>query len=62
MKSVPSIYFCKTGRLETNEKYNQNLHSYSNTIRGRAQNFYTEKEIQKMEEEKMEEDVKSQNK
>ena len=44
-KEKPSLYFCQTGSLEPSEKYNQNLHNYSNTVQGRAQGFYTEAEL-----------------
>lgn len=44
----PSIEFCKTGILPKDEKYNQDIHSYSPTIKGRAELFYTEEEIKKM--------------
>ena len=44
-KEKPSLYFCQTGILEPGEKYNQNLHNYSNTVQGRAQGFYTEAEL-----------------
>lgn len=49
----PSIYFVKTGCLDSinNEKYNQNLHNYGNAIRERAGDFYTEKEIKRFEDE-----------
>ena len=47
-KEKPSVEFCKTGILVENEKYNQNLHFYSKTIKGRACPFYTEEEIKIM--------------
>ena len=43
----PSVYFCKTGSLEWDEKYDQNIHNCSNTIHGRANEFYTLEEIAK---------------
>ena len=47
-KEKPSVEFCKTGILVENEKFNKNLHSGSETIKGRANTFYTEEEIKKM--------------
>jgi hypothetical protein len=47
----PSLFYCKTGVLdiEMGEQYDQNIHFYSKTIRGRSQGFYSEEDIQKME-------------
>ena len=53
IKKKPSKFFCKTGFLdiEVGEKYDQELHSYSNTVRGRSLGFYNEYEISQMEKE-----------
>jgi hypothetical protein len=47
----PSKRYCKYGFLTNTEPYHQQLHIYGQTLEERAQDFYTPKEIEEMENE-----------
>ena len=49
--TVPSTYFCETGKLENGEKYNQNYHFFRSDKFGRCNTFYSKEyfeEVKKM--------------
>ena len=49
--SKPSERWCKHGFLNTNERYNQNLHNYGVSIEERCAEYYSPEEIARMKDE-----------
>ena len=47
-RDKPSNFFCQTGRLENDEKYNPDLHLFGQNAQERCSEFYTPTEINRM--------------